>query len=736
MLTFCINLHFFTYSFADDVNISPVKEADSKSSKNDVISNNIPVTSTQASNTDRDSILQLANENPLGIKIKEITKPEEIRITDDKPKPFNPFKTTSTTTSTTTIASTTVSLDVTTETDAKAATESSTITLTTETLKESKELSTEDTNQSPNRGEHDVLDNGVGVENNSPDAPSSPPPVKALVEPETLLNSGADSNSIADDASNKNVRQIIEHSTSGSDIDQFSEVNDFSSTTELSTDTFALSDGSTTEHGEEGDMIASSTPQNVVFFRSGGKTEPFHISGTDGLIRVEELEIDVSSTTENDNSSNQESTPRDAETSSDDGISSASSEFPSMESSTPTTSEPETLDETGTVSLGIEKQLDSALSSNATGIDNLSNNSIEVSTLDDGLESSSEFASSERVYQTVYYRSDEKLSTASPLDERLFETVYYPPSSTEDSSESSSTIEPDSSSSTTSTGDYSTTDQSTTESLSTAKPTDSFDEEQEVTPDTNPYYPVDIPVDVSIHNKVNEQDEKRRLPSKVMDDAIPSSTSGPSCDDCDDVDKIVKEASSTQGPSDQEIKKSHENDVIESRVPGEPNLIPEWERNSTEKTLVTEASTTLGPPNDTEINALNKTVASNENDAEKVNKSAALMLETTVAPVDSDEIYGRKEPTTARSTTKGYANVNDSDDSDDTSAPSSAQQLENSTTDGALPDDDAESIKFTSSASEDDDTNESYETRPLKMDIPDSIQNYWRYVSKINGWTV
>lgn len=736
MLTIRIKLHLFF--FPDDVNISPVKEADSsKLSKNDVISNIMPLTSTQASNNDRDSIMQLANENPLGIKIKEITKPEEIRITDDKPKPFNPFKSTTTsTTSTTTIASTTASLEVTTETESKAATESSTIALTTESLKESKELSTEDTNQSPNLGEQEVLDNGVSIDNNSSDAPSPPPPVKAFVEPETLLSSGADSNSISDDASNKNVRQIVEHSTSGSDIDQFSEVNDFSSTTELSTDSVVQYDASTTERGEEGDLTSSSTPQNVFFFRQGGKTEPFHISGTDGLIRVEELEIDVSSTTENENSNfNQESTPRDIETSSGDGMPSGSSEFPSMESSTPTTSEPETLDETGTISL--EKQLDSALSSNATGIDNLSNNSIEVSTLDDGLESSSEFASSERVYQTIYYRSDEKLSTASPLDETPFETNYYPPSSTEDSSESSSTIDPESSSSTTSSGEYSTTDQSTTfastESLSTAKPTDSFDEEQDATPDTNPYYPVDIPVDVSIHQKVNEQDDKRRLPSKVLDDAISSSTQGPTCDDCDDIDKIEKESSSTQGPSDQEVKKSHENDVIESRVPGEPSLIPEWERNTTEKMSVTEASTTVGPPNDTEINALNKTVASNENNVESVNKSAALMLETTVAPVDSEEMYGRKEPTTARTTTKSYANVNDSDD---TSSPSSEQQLENSTTDGALPDDDAESIKLTSSASDDDDTNESYEQRPLKLNVPDSIQNYWRYVSKVNGWTV
>lgn len=722
--------------------------------------NNIPaVTSTATANNsnDRDSILQLANENPLGIKIKEITKPEEIRITDDKPKPFNPFKstttttTTTTTTSTTTIASTTASLDVTTETEAKTSTESSTITLTTETLKESKELSTEDTNQSPNHGEQDNVDNDVSIDNNSSDAPSSPPPpppVKALVEPDTLLNSGADSNSIADDASNKSVRQIVEHSTSSTDIDQFSDVNDFSSTTEFSTESNVLNDASTTEHGEEIDLTSSSTPQNVVFVRHGGKTEPFHISGTDGLQRVEELEMDVSSTTENDNSYNgQESTPEDIETSSNDGISSGSSETPSIESSTPTTSEPETFSESGTVSLSIEKKLDKSLESNdSIGIDNLSNNSIEVSTLDDGIESSSEFASSERVYQTVYYGGDEKSSTASPSGENVYDTVYYPPSSTEDSSESSSTIDSfaDTSSSTTN-GGFSTTDESTsvtaTESQSTVKSTTSFEEEPDVTPDENPYYPVDIPVDVSIHKiqEVSEQEEKRRLPSKVLDDTFVSSTVGPTCDECDDV-KIM-ESSSTQGPSpsDQEIKSSHINDIIESRVPGEPHLVPEWERrNSTEKASIIEASTTLGPPNDTETNVLNKTTSiSNENNVDKSNQSAALMLETTIAPIDSDEIYGRKEPTTERSTTKGYANTNDSDETlSSSSSSSSAQQLENSTTDGALPDDDAESIKLTSSASNDDDTNESYETRPLKLDIPDSLQNYWRYVSKANGWTI
>lgn len=704
---------------------------------------NTPVTSTQASSgsgsgssNDRDSILQLANENPLGIKIKEITKPEEIRITDDKPKPFNPFKstttttttTTSTTTSPTTVASTTAAaLDVTTETEVKASTESSTITSTTETPKESKELATEDTNQSPNRGEQDYLDNGVLGDNNSSDAP---PSVKAQMEPETLLNSGADSNSIADDASNKNVRQIVEQSTSGGDLDQFSDANDFSSTTELSTtESSLLIDASTTERGEETDLTASSTPQNVVLVRHGGKTESFHILGTDGLQRVEELEMDVSSTTENENGNSQESTPRDIETSStDDGLSSASSE---IEVSS-TTSQPETLEETGTVSLA--KKFDKSLESNdTTGIDNLSNNSIEVSTPDDTIDSSSEFAPSERVYQSVHYVRDEKSTTASPFDDTAYDTVYYPSSSTEDSSESSSTVDISGVESSSVNSGFSTTDQSTTvtatESLSTVKSTSSFDEEPEVTPDENPYYPGDIEVDVSIH-KQEEQEEKRRLPSKVLDDTIANSTVGPACDDCDDAKML--EPSSTQGPSDQEIKKSHKNDMVEARVPGEPNLIPEWERNSTEKALVAEASTTLGPSNDIESAELNKTSTSSGMIAEKANQSAALLLGTTVAPIDSDEIYGRKEPTTERSTTKGYGNVNDADD---TSSPSSAQQLENSTTDGALPDDDAESIKFTSSGSSDDVSNESYERRPLKFEVSDSVQNFWRHVAKTNGWS-
>lgn len=43
----------------------------------------------------------MGNDNPLGIKIKEITKPEEIRITDEKPK-FKVSTSTSTTTTTTT----------------------------------------------------------------------------------------------------------------------------------------------------------------------------------------------------------------------------------------------------------------------------------------------------------------------------------------------------------------------------------------------------------------------------------------------------------------------------------------------------------------------------------------------------------------------------------------------------------------------------------------------------------
>lgn len=683
--------------------------------------------STTVSSHDRDSIMQLANENPLRITIKEITKPEEIRITDDKPKPFNPFKsttTTSTTAATTTatatanIASTTaVSLDVTTETDVKPSTETSTITITTETLKESKELSTEDPNPL-NRGENDYVDNGVSIDNNSSDAP---PTVKAAVEPEVLSNSGTDSNSIADDASNKNVRQTVEHSTS-SDIDPFSDVNYISSTTEMATEASSTpSDASTTENGEEFDLVASSTPRNVVVVRHGGKTESFHVTGTDGLERVEEeVEMEASSTTENNSQEISTSTNGNGR----------SGEMTSAEVST--IGEPEPFDDTtGSVVLAIEKKFDKTLNAN-----DLSNNSIEVSTLDDGtLDSASEFAPSEKIYETVYYESEEISSTASPSDDGPSEAINF--SSTEDTSDSSSTTEQSAdilSSTTTANDAFSTTDQSTasavtTEAPSSTKGTVTYEDDQEVTLGENPSYPY-IPDDVSIHHKEVTEPKYELPPPKVSDETFVSSTAGPACAECGI--KIV-EVSSTQAPPEEEQRSEI---VVQPRVSEANLIISEDERSTTEKATIIEPSTTLGP-NDANSGENKTATVPNESSVAKAAQNAALMLETTVASIDSDEKYGRKEPTTERSTTKGYAkDFNDDDSSDNlsSSALDSSSSSDNSTEwkDKASPKDDAVPIKIDSSANvdDDDDTNKSLEFKPQT----NSLLNHFRNLNQVNNW--
>lgn len=165
-------------------------------------------------------LLNFANENPLGIKIIEITKPEEIRITDDKPKAFIPkFATTTTTTAqnpkieevtkTQTTESSSIAFSESTRTDSPIITTTAT----------KKAVDFEDSNQSVNSNEreiHDYMDDGTIVDDKIPGvaaAPSTKPTIKTVdgeVEPELSLT-GADSNTIGDESSNKSVRQTVEN---------------------------------------------------------------------------------------------------------------------------------------------------------------------------------------------------------------------------------------------------------------------------------------------------------------------------------------------------------------------------------------------------------------------------------------------------------------------------------------------------------------------------------------------
>lgn len=707
---------------------------------------------------EKNPMLQLANENPLGITIKEITKPGEIRITDDKPKPFNPFKstTTTTTTTTTTVSPTTTTTAETIESTTAStesandvtstSTESTTTNInsisTTESLRE---VSTEDTNQVNNANEsRDYMDDGIAIsEDSSSAAPSTKAPVSVdEVEPELLLVN-ADSNSIGDDSGNKSVRQTPENSKSD-EIDQSSENLFLSSTTEPGTEssTAAFSDISSTENGEVLDLV-SSTPKNWVVVQHDGKTESFHISGTDGLQRVEEFDV-LSSTTEDTVALSSEQSVF-VSTGIVDGRFSEEMSSSSYEMMSSTTTGPEEFDN---VTVPLANEILSNLSeTSAENFTNSANSSFEVST-----ESSSEMSPvSEEIYETVYYPDTSSPSTEGPID-----TVYFRPN--EDVS------------STTPAFDISSSSESfistTSAPVSVTEGRFSY-EEEDITPAENPEYPP-IPDDVSIHQKENggdgrspskvlveetpssstvgpelssviedlslhskeiEEEHKHQLPSKILDE-IASSTAGP-CDECD-IPKSA-EVSTTQGPPIEDIKMSHKMDIVEHRLaPGEPNLVPEWERSTTQKPSIPDENlTTLGPREITTAgpdNEINKT-AIFEKVVTKTNKSEAQTLEILPNDLSSEEKYGKREPTTERSTTKGYASINDSEEGSASSA-----QFDSSTEDFVSPNDEVESIKLNSSGGDGDEGGARQFSLFEGLSFSNPFANHWRNWCKENSF--
>lgn len=92
--------NIFSRYFAENVELNLSNETTTADSvKHSSSSSTILVEpSTPSLSTTTQTSVQ-SSENPVGIKIKEITKPEEIRITDDRPKVFKPMKSSETRTS-------------------------------------------------------------------------------------------------------------------------------------------------------------------------------------------------------------------------------------------------------------------------------------------------------------------------------------------------------------------------------------------------------------------------------------------------------------------------------------------------------------------------------------------------------------------------------------------------------------------------------------------------------------
>lgn len=624
----------------------------------------------------------------MGIKIKEITKPEEIRITDDKPKAFKPTK--STTTTTTTVAPSTIS---------PATTEASIDGTSTQHEQTStKQIFIEDSN--PQIESEDYMDDGTILSENAADIASPSTDTFEVVEPEltfevvepelTLVN--ADANTIGDATSSKNVRQTIESSTNRLDVEQSPEnVSElFSSTTDSGIEINGEVSTSNADFGE----VVSSTP-NIVVVKQGGKNKSFQISGIEGLQRVD--------VTENSQSDSNESPMHNEGT---DKSGSTTEEIGNDFSST-TVSLEKFDDDTEVASV---RDLNEAFHSNEDKQDGSTRSSNEPSTSssDQSSESSSEFSSSSTTGATT-----EDSSTVSIAADPLMASTVDPIDMSSTTLESVSLNSPSDVGVSTSTEQSSSTTPQTQESTPQTRSSSiepcaesssrSTHEDDETTNAENPEYPY-IPDDFSIHCKQIEEEERRHQHSEES-----SSSTTEAIEQSSATAESAEKHSTTQGPlqDNDKVKESLKLDAVKSRAPGEPHLVPEWERITTAKPLIEHntgleliVSTTSGP--------LEQIKADNET--------------TTKSDTSSEESYGNREPTTERSTTQGYR---DSIESDNKSSISSTE-IDTSTLEQVSPKDDAESIKLIA-----DGPNESIKS--AFRFIPDLFGDYIRVVYEMNN---
>lgn len=702
----------------DDVKLGASKET------NTVVKTDQSVTSTPKDELNPPVISPV--ENTLGIKIKEITKPEEIRITDDKPKIFKPTKST-------------VSRQETTESSTLPIDDGIDMTSTTQ------KSFIEDTNLSTENVEK-VNNENVSTEDvsNSPVPSTTESNVNELIELEHT-----DINTIGDELSNKSVRQAVGNTNETNNTfhkgdadvtplyaattDSSSERNEISNSNEqMSTSTEDITFASSTIRPEASDekQTVVQVSDDVVIVHHSGQTKSITVIGAAGLQRGED--------TENENRHDSDGLRTSTENTLEDSSSSSSqSPQPDEQSTVNSVSIPNELIESTTLSENLDV-LDGTLNSpelvsseifgdnsavvrdsptekmtNAVHKLNESNdnehstinNSLEVISFGDvSTEDSGEItAASDQVFETVLHHT-----TTGPLKSIVYETTYY--GTTVDSIEGSSSPFDDDILSSSSEFSFTTEGPRILEesSSTTASSFESSSRYATEDYDDNPEFP-HIPDDLSIHGRMEEDELKRPLSNKVIAEEISSTTIGPRPLDIsagtvknensilkisstegppsldvtsDNVEKetLILEISSTAGPpSLDEIKKVHEHDMILERSPGEPHLIPEWERNTT----VIDESTTA-------INNDVKNVTQMVNGTEIIEEISFIngtkaeingtLNEKLTNELNSDESYGKKEPTTERSTTTNYEQ-------------SSSELSESVSSEGFYPKEDAESIK-------------------------------------------
>lgn len=657
-------------------------------------------------------------ENPLGIKIKEITKPEEIRITDDKPKLFKPTKS---------VISSKELLNPTTPILLP-----SPVPTPTTPIDEEKNIS-EDTNQTV-KSIQSIEENEQSTEKQIDSS-----------ESDSILHLGiADVNALGDGSSNKSVRQANKN-TSDSEL---SLENDENLSSVNSTDTKETESNDVTStpnpNSEETSSPSSTSDPSVV--RVGNDvvivkdSVNITLKGAAGLQQGEDSETDENRKHENDVGVTTVQTLDKASQIENETISRSSEEILNLGPQDLGTTEPEPILGSAVNSA----ELVSAMSSDELtegsrrkfSAGNIGEKSSKSNKNDDSgsfevidsNESSTDNATdkptdiSEQVFETVYY-----YTTKGPLNTIAFEPRYY--GSTSDGSiEGSSSPYDDDLFGSTSDAQYSTAGIGSSEMAYTSSPTVEsssrfLHEEEEIIPNENPEFP-ELPEDFSVHHALSEEEAKKRVPSKIIaeephlttigpiDDTKPnlalqefsansipkdsSTTIGPTVLEKSSSEAPISETlrlelvSSTSGPDtvvaetlkeeDALLKDSHKSDNIQERSPGEPLLIPEWERTTTE----TDESVVTNFDNNNSSQLQNNSIL-NENDTiSKVSLSNESNQEKTEDYKLTNELNldEQKEATTEQLTTKISANLVSEIDST------------SSSTDHYDPDEDAESIKF------------------------------------------
>lgn len=707
----------YVLPFTENVKLSISKESSSKEiTKKNVVKQNFNYSSVVSSTAAPvENQVPYSADNPLGIKIKEITKPEEIRITDDKPKLFKP--------PTKAIPSSKELVNPTPQPTALPSPTPTPITPTNEIHSMS-----EDTNRVNESNESTSKEIAHSEEENISVSGDTTEKIESYFgsgdsEIPSLHLGISDENTLGDGFSNKNVRQAVKNTSdpeNGSETteDIKKEIGDGMSTSSATTESYptnsSIAESSVVRVGN--DVVIVKDSVNITLKGAAGlqqgediendETRKHDVGDTTIVTIITEADNTKSLQTENGVSSPQSQEVVTTEVSSSLGDTLASAELVSDSSS-------DELSGNGKRKLLIGSPGKKSLKPK----DNKNSDSYEVVEPDGLLTENVKSSSTEKplnsldqVFETVFYYNTNK-----PL---VYEPTYY--GITVDSFEgSSSPFDDDQYSSTSEPAPAGGVSLESTASPSVESSSHHIIEEEENSNnnDKNIEFP-ELPEDVSIHKTVIEE---RRISGKIITEEAYSTTVGPDDNanvisfnsvlhetvskassgdssttvgpldlikaEPDNADSetvrmeslssvdVSEHSSTTSGPEeslrnteDTSVKESHKIDNIQERSPGEPHLIPEWERTTTEivETTVFNIEDATKPQSNSSTTA---------NELEKIEE----------VKVSNELSSGEQNSQKKVSTTEKSIAANGSE---------SELESSSSSTEHYVPDDDAESIKF------------------------------------------